>query len=138
MHFIFSLNLSSVAHEISSLEDPNGANSRKGLLEKINNKLDKFPNFSGGRVADLEWNFQHFFWTGSLINYSTALPGGCSVCGWLAWLMYVHFHKASYQVVFTEHTVLCTVCLYTVQCVLQAIDCTGTDCTHCYTYTACR
>ena len=48
MHFIFSLNLSSVAHEISSLEDPNGANSRKGLLEKINNKLDKFPNFSGG------------------------------------------------------------------------------------------
>ena len=61
MHFIFSLNLSSVAHEISSLEDPNGANSRKGLLEKINNKLDKFPNFSGGGGGDPEWNFLHFF-----------------------------------------------------------------------------
>ena len=89
MHFIFSLNLSSVAHEISSLEDPNGANSRKGLLEKINNKLDKFPNFSGGGLQTQSGTFCIFFGRVplSIILRRCQVVVAC-VAGWLGLCMY--------------------------------------------------
>ena len=111
MHFIFSLNLSSVAHEISSVEDPNVGKFKEGPPRKINST--KFQTFCQRGVGGGRPKVEFFLWVPLSILLWRCQVVVAHVAGWLGLCMYT---LSQSQILSRLHRTHCTLYCLCVHC----------------------